>query len=380
MLRDLRTPAGLLLMVNFSLAVAMLTSAFAVNETSRREALNAIPPPGRDMFSVQRLHGKQRINAWPITAADLAAIRQLDQVIGAFVLQWAEATAKHGRAHMFCPFLAADHLLCSREQVMHNRPPSEGWHLVSGRWFTEAEVANAAQVCILEKGAADQLGIRQAGVMLRLNGFPFQVIGIRHELSSNVSFMPMTAGARFGATEFSLTILTRDNRKLMEQRLNPRLQQIFRTKDRFALAGSFKKEFAIPVYSRQFKAFLTKSSVGLAPIGIALFGAIGISAAWARERRWSYALHRALGATRLRVGLAALVGPLLVASLSSALGLGLGWLICVGLAKYLAAEIAFYWLWFVVAWAVGFTAMLPAALYVLLRAAYVDPGEALRIH
>jgi hypothetical protein len=45
MLQDPKTPAGLLLMLNVTLAVALLTVAFATNGTSRREALELIPLP-----------------------------------------------------------------------------------------------------------------------------------------------------------------------------------------------------------------------------------------------------------------------------------------------------------------------------------------------
>lgn len=394
MLRDLRTPAGLLVMVNFTLAVAMLTAAFAVNETSRRQVLHAIPLPGLDLFGVTRQHGKQDIARWRITAADLAALRQLDLVKDVSASEMFPVMAKYGRKHLRTYALAADQLEGSMFQTMHNKPPSDGWYLVTGRWLTAADVASAAQVCVLEKGTADELGIRQAGVTIRLNGFPFQVIGIKNNPHGDVSYMPMSTAAKlFAVTELDLRVLASDNRELVEKQLNPQLQRIFHTQDRFVLPmrtihtvrGGKRveirtgfREALLLHHSILFKLFLTRSSVGLAPIGIALFGALGISVAWARERRWSYALFRALGATRGQVGRAALGGPLLVASGSSTLGLGLGWLICTGLAKFLAVEIAFYWLWFVIAWAVGFAAMLPAALYIALRAAFVQPAEALR--
>ena len=60
------------------------------------------------------------------------------------------------------------------------------------------------------------------------------------------------------------------------------------------------------------------------------------------------------------------------------MGLLLGLLLTRTVEALAGFEVAYNWSWFALSWAAGLAAMLPAAIYIAVRAAFIHPAEAMR--
>jgi ABC-type antimicrobial peptide transport system permease subunit len=159
--------------------------------------------------------------------------------------------------------------------------------------------------------------------------------------------------------------------------LEAHLQRVFQTDDRFLFSDEGYR-VSLMLQAQSVRKLLTFGLVGAFPLAVTFFGVLGIAVVWARDRMWVYAVLRALGATRWRVGIGAMSEPFAISCAGAVLGLLLAWLLCSGLHRAVGLEVAYNWRWFAAACATGVAAMIPPAAYIGIRAAFTSPAAALR--
>ena len=410
-MQDLRNPGTLLLVVSVALSVGVLTSMLSVGEPERQNALALLPPPGLHEFIVVRTRGNQESLTWPISEAQLEAVRDTDTVWAATAGGNSMQVAKYGRKHSRVWLHGVDEF---HDQIM--QPGATAEHLREmlkrkGGQIEAAHVAEEARVCTVPYFEAEELGlitiddptprvgpyelpvekVKVAAVdaTVRIAGHPFKVIGFH---DGGVIEMPRTTFRSLFGKEFFLEVILReggpktdvDSSKFPKKHvqtnaaLEARLQSIFQTDDRF-LFDDEGYSVSLELHARSVRRLLTFGLIGAFPLAVTFFGVLGIAIVWVRDRMWVYAVLRALGATRWQVGLGAMSEPLAISCAGAVLGLLLAWVLCSGLHRAVGLEVAYNWRWFAAACATGVVAMIPPAAYIGIRAAFVPPAEALRV-
>jgi len=391
-LPDLRDSGVILLVVSLALSVAVFMGMLSVGEPARQEALAMIPPPDVDSYTVVRARGREvrrspggRISEeetglWEISNAQLAAIERVRGILAVCRFTVASPTAKYGRRHANFPMMAVDQpqgLSSELARTLEMGPPGRTYGLWKGREISQAETQEAARVCVVGSYSAQQLGLVDVGETVRLDGYPFEVVGIGVD-DRDISNIPVTTYASLFGKEVALRIAIEGEALALQARLEPALQDIFQTPDHFLLRSGVR-DSALRSKEAAARRLLSFGLIGAIPVGVAFFGAFGIAVVWARDRAWSFALLRALGASRAQVALGVAVEPISIACFAGILGLGVGWLLTAGLHALTGLEVGYYWGWMAAAWGAGLLAIVPSAVYVALRAAYVQPTEALRV-
>ena len=269
-----------------------------------------------------------------------------------------------------------------------------GGNIVAGRSFTPVEYAASARVAVINDKLAESLfpGIDPVGKTIRIFGEPFQVIGLHVEAASlfgggdqvrlaiphttfekvaeywkgwmDIAVLPVESATTLEAQDEVIAALR------AKRGLKPLAENNFAVVSQDKLLDTFNQ-----VTFGFFAVMVALSGVGLMVGGV---GVIAIMMISVTERTREIGVRKALGATKREIMFQFLVEAATLTLVGGVVGMALGALISMAIAKFspIPASIP---LWSVV------TALIASVvtgvlfgLYPAFRAAQLDPVEALR--
>ena len=269
-----------------------------------------------------------------------------------------------------------------------------GGNIVAGRSFTPVEYAAGARVAIINDKLAESLfpGVDPIGKTIRVFGQPFQVIGLHVEAASlfgggdqvrmAIPHTTFEKVADYWKGWMDIAVLPVDGVSTLEAQddviaalrakrgLKPQAENNFAVVSQDKLLDTFNQ-----VTFGFFAVMVALSGVGLMVGGV---GVIAIMMISVTERTREIGVRKALGATKREIMFQFLVEAATLTLVGGAVGMALGALISLAIAKFspIPASVP---LWSVV------TALLASVvtgvmfgLYPAFRAAQLDPVEALR--
>jgi putative ABC transport system permease protein len=269
-----------------------------------------------------------------------------------------------------------------------------GGNIVAGRSFTPVEYAASARVAVINDKLAESLfpGIDPIGKTIRIFGEPFQVIGLHVEAASLFGggdqvrlAMPHTTFekvAEYWKGWMDIAVLPVDGATTLEAQdeviaalrakrgLKPLAENNFAVVSQDKLLDTFNQ-----VTFGFFAVMVALSGVGLMVGGV---GVIAIMMISVTERTREIGVRKALGATKREIMFQFLVEAATLTLVGGAVGMALGALISMAIAKFSPIPAS------VPLWSVA-TALIASVvtgvlfgLYPAFRAAQLDPVEALR--
>jgi putative ABC transport system permease protein len=266
--------------------------------------------------------------------------------------------------------------------------------LTSGRFLSDADERSRAMVCVIGADIGETLfeGDNPIEKMIRVNGDQFQVIGVlekvkstfgNDQLNSTVA-MPLSTFEKLHPWEKELFLVARANSlvnidKAQEEiigALRVYRKVAFNKDNDFALSTQQQfKDFIGNITKYIYLAMIVITSVGLMVGGI---GVMNIMLVSVTERTREIGVRKALGAKRWNIILQFLTEAMTLSGTGGVIGVLVG--VTLGLIVNLILNyplsLSFFWiiLGFVVAVSVG----LVSGVYPAIKAARLDPIEALR--
>ncbi len=271
----------------------------------------------------------------------------------------------------------------------------KAWELEAGRWFGPDELRRSARVVLLGHKAARELFADRnpLGERLFINRVPFEVIGVLAERGPGLDasdedaqvYVPLTAAMRrllnvehYNAILFEVPDL--DQMEQAEQAITRLMQQ--RHRSSAARPDDFQVQSQRELIDTRLAAadrltFLV-SWIGFSAIVVAGLGILAIAWIAVRDRTREIGTRRALGATANDVFFQFAFEACVLAIAGIVIGVGVGWLATRFIAE--RAELAFVFDTgnAVLALVIAFVLNLLFAGWPAMRAARLDPIEALR--
>jgi putative ABC transport system permease protein len=290
---------------------------------------------------------------------------------------------------------------CGQRQIVHIygvSPDSyvlNGWSLDSGRFVQDLDVANRAAVTILSADLAAQFPCKVDGArQVMLSDRPFTVIGVLGAEgqfvggeSRNVVLIPLTtAESKYGATlRDSLAIFARiatgvppglamdGARRLLRSRhglasTNAPDDFVFQTRDEL-LAASFEQGRTATL------AILIIMAITLTIAGIGIVNSVLTAVT---ERTSEIGLRRAVGARRVQIAAQFMIESVLISAGGGLAGAVIGYALSSKLAGFLQLQPWVNWRATVLAIVAAAILGLVGGLWPAIRAAELDPIDALR--
>lgn len=267
--------------------------------------------------------------------------------------------------------------------------------LVEGRWFSQSESDDKANVCLIGSSVVDSYFPYESpvGQELDIGGTPFRVIGVlqkREQLfgggggnndQSNVIYMPMGAALKLKPNADDLFILAVAREGQLEK-AKDQVQDLLRVRRQvpYGQPNNFSMETAASIID-QFQsitagvalAMVVISSIGLMIGGI---GVMNIMLVSVTERTREIGIRKAIGAKQTDILLQFLIEAATLTGFGGLLGLLLGWLLTL-LVKLVLPSYVPWW-----APVAGFFASVGIGvvfgLFPAWKAARLDPIESLR--
>jgi putative ABC transport system permease protein len=292
--------------------------------------------------------------------------------------------------------------------VSGSRPPYDEFRsltVAEGRFYTNAEADEGRRVVFLGSDVRRQLfaGRNAVGETIRLDNIPYLVIGVMAQKEQNSDyngrdvqkmFAPLGAVVRdFPEPPPSLPHQL-DNLLVVPRSVEKHDSCLAQAKRTLARIHGFdpNDEDALPMWDtfKEAKAFrqLTdgmKQFLGAVGFVTLLLGGIGVMNVMlvaVRERTREIGIRKAVGATRGSIVAQFFAEALFITGASGVIGMGLAWGLCTAvnqleMPQFFDGLIAD---WQVSMWSMGCLAIIGmlAALYPAIKAASVDPIEALR--
>jgi putative ABC transport system permease protein len=269
-----------------------------------------------------------------------------------------------------------------------------GGNVVAGRSFTAVEYAASARVAVINDKLAESLfpGIDPIGKTIRIFGEPFQVIGLHVEAASlfgggdqvrlAIPHTTFEKAAEYWKGWMDIAVLPVEGATTLEAQdeviaalrarrgLKPLAENNFAVVSQDKLLDTFNQ-----VTFGFFAVMVALSGVGLMVGGV---GVIAIMMISVTERTREIGVRKALGATKREIMFQFLVEAATLTLVGGAVGMALGALISMAIAKFSPIPAS------VPLWSVA-TALIASVvtgvlfgLYPAFRAAQLDPVEALR--
>lgn len=267
--------------------------------------------------------------------------------------------------------------------------------LVEGRWFTQSEVGNTKDVCLIGSTVKETFFPYESalGQTLDINGREFTIVGQLQKKEqllgggggnndeSNTIFMPFDSALRIKPNADDIFILAvakpgrlQEARDQIEDLLRVRRQVAYGEKNNFstATADSIVDQFQSIIASTAI-AMVVISSIGLLIGGI---GVMNIMLVSVTERTREIGIRKAIGAKQSDIMLQFLIEAGTLTGFGGLLGLAIGWALTLLISLVFPSYVP-YWappLGFFASVGIG----LIFGLFPAWKAARLDPIEALR--
>jgi|TARA_B110000444_G_scaffold146101_1_gene136569 putative ABC transport system permease protein len=269
-----------------------------------------------------------------------------------------------------------------------------GLEIKDGRYFSGLEEKEARSVAIIAPDIVNKLfqNTSAIGKMIRINGKPFQVIGITKEkgnssfmASDNLVYLPLMTGLKdFGSSSSSIvTSILAPGPEKIDAAINEAIATMRSVRK---LSPGEGNDFNIR-RSDNLSSILIESlssvSIGAALIGfITLLGAsislMNIMLVSVTERTSEIGIRKALGASENFIITQFLSEAILVSLIGGIFGICLGLIVGNGLAFALDTSVVLPFKWILLAFIVSFLVGIISGWYPARTAAKLDPIEALR--
>jgi putative ABC transport system permease protein len=272
----------------------------------------------------------------------------------------------------------------------------KGMELEAGRNFTAMEALNGGNKVIIGKDMVDMLfdGKTQSAVnqIVNIGNSPYQVIGVIRSKGSGMNqsldrqaFIPLLTGKRFygGANKNYNLIVAVNNATEIDYAVAAATGQFRNIRKLRASQENdfeiFKSESLIGII----KENTTNLRVGAVAIGLmtllgAAIGLMNIMLVSVAERTREIGICKAIGANRRAIMVQFLTEAVAICQIGGVLGIVLGILIGNLITLLMGGAFLIPWGWIVVAFVTCLLVGLAAGMYPALKAARLDPIEALR--
>jgi putative ABC transport system permease protein len=376
--------------------IVAVTSIIAV--VSLIQGMNAyvsnaiISDVGADNFTIQRMpvvrsqEDEERVRSNPrITLADAEAVRRYPDYISAVATQGnSSARISYGEESLDRVSLQG----VSRDYLYFST-----FSVERGRLISPTEIDRNHPVTVLGWETADKLFGRSDPLdkVIKIAGLHFRVVGVSEKKGSvfgnsqdEFAIVPLGTFAKMFGSRFGLQILVKPRTpELVQPAMNDatvamRIQRRLRPKqpDNF---GMFTSETLLNLY-RQMTAGIFAVLVGVVALSLVVGGIVimNIMLMVVSERTREIGLRKALGARRRDIVWQILTESVTLSTFGGFLGTGFGFILALIISKVSPLPAAVQ-VWSV-AMGIGITAVVGLffGLYPAMRAAKLDPIEALR--
>ncbi|MEX0812616.1 MAG: ABC transporter permease [Chitinophagales bacterium] len=271
---------------------------------------------------------------------------------------------------------------------------ASGYNIQEGRNFSPFEIEKGVNVVILGQGVYKQLfssRTKAEGVRLYVGNIPYQVIGILEEKGSsmvssdNMVLIPLrSALSKFSERkfQFDINVLTPQAEALdllvsdaiglfrVVRGLHPREENDFAINRSDKLASTVIDELQYISLAATLIGLITLLGAGIGLMNIML---VSVS-----ERTREIGVSKALGASNKMIRFQFLTEAIVICQIGGLLGIVLGILAGNAVSLLIGGSFIIPWLWIGLGIAFCFLIGLLAGIYPALKAAKLDPIEALR--
>jgi len=264
----------------------------------------------------------------------------------------------------------------------------------TGRFISDIDVQFRRMVCVLGWELADALfaGGDPVGAEIRVNGNKFEVVGVLTKQESNFGndrdnnkvLIPLSVHEKLHPWDEALTLWVRANsyenmEMAMEEVINAlRIHRRvpFNKPNNFALETQDNlKDFTGNITKWIYIITIVITSVGLMVGGI---GVMNIMLVSVTERTREIGVRKAIGAKRSNIILQFLTEAMTLTGTGGIIGVILGVIIGLVINGLLDFPLAISYFWVVVGFVVSVSVGLVSGVYPAVKAAWLDPIEALR--
>lgn len=263
-----------------------------------------------------------------------------------------------------------------------------------GRFISEMDVQFRQNVCVLGADLAQGLFEEEppVGKEIRANGIAFQVVGVFEKEESNLGgeghnnkmFIPLSTFEKLYPWDEALTLEVRaDSYEDMEVAREEVIAALrvyrrvpFNKPNNFALESQDdREEFVGNITDGIYIAMMVITSVGLMVGGI---GVMNIMLVSVTERTREIGVRKAIGARRINIVLQFLTEAMTLSGAGGVVGIVFGIILGMVVNKLLGFPMTISIFWIVTGFVVSVSVGLISGVYPAIKAARLDPIEALR--
>ncbi len=279
--------------------------------------------------------------------------------------------------------------------VAANLPDIRDVVLTDGRFFTEQEEATRQNVCVIGDEVREKLfvGVSPLGRKITVRGIEFTVLGVQEKLGSaggrsqdNSVYIASDVFTRLIGPAKNITIFARPRKEsglTLDQSLDitrVALRTRFRTRPAQADNFDFLTPDSIRAFIDQILGLIKVVVVPVTMISLVVGGIVimNIMLVSVTERTREIGVRKSLGARRSDILLQFLIESLMMSVLGGMIGLGLAYVLTLGLSIAFEAPLEITGTYVFLAIFVSSTVGVISGWYPASKAAKLDPVEALR--
>ena len=385
---------SLLTMLGIFIGVAAVVMALILTQGTSASITNSLTSLGTNVITIApgAATTREGVNAAAGTTLSLTP---------------ADATAVSKLAHVTAvsPIISVNQQVVFSSQNWNTRvqgvSPSlqaiQTWTIAQGAWFSESDEQGARSVAVVgqtvKQNLFDPLGVDPVGQTIRINNQLYRVVGVLQSKGSggfggnqdDIIFVPFTAAqARLKNSGYIDQIVVQvdaaANTNEVEQEITTLLEHLHRiqkgTPDDFNLTSSQQ----LLQTSNQIITILTILLVGVASISLTVggIGIMNIMIVSVTERTREIGIRMSLGAQRQDIRNQFLIEALCLSLLGGIIGMLAGFLLGFGITSLMTLPFVITVTSLLLPFAVSASIGVIFGLYPALRAARLDPIEALR--